>query len=165
MRTAPPRSTRLTGKSVSLCSKVTTSTPGSMVPSNTWRAPAGCCAEANAAQSRTVTPMTVSRTRACGFIWLRVYGGTPLRARTRFRSAEPEAGLLLIKRAGAPRSPQRIRISCYAAPNTTACAAFIKESRMKFANETNLDRKSGVPGLKMNCFECSHSIARPSLRV
>ena len=49
-------------------------------------------------------------------------------------------------RTGAPGSPQRIRISCYAAPNTTASAAFIKESRMKFANATNLDRKSGVRG-------------------
>ena len=36
---------------------------------------------------------------------------------------------------------------------------------MKFVDETNLDRKSGVPGRKMNCFECSHQIARPSLRV
>jgi hypothetical protein len=36
---------------------------------------------------------------------------------------------------------------------------------MKFVDETNLDRKSGVPGRKMNCFECSQSIARPSLRV
>ena len=32
----------------------------------------------------------------------------------------------------------------YAAPDTTACAAFSKESRMKLANATNLDRKSGV---------------------
>ncbi len=31
----------------------------------------------------------------------------------------------------------------YAAPDTTASAAFIKESRMKFVNATNLDRKSG----------------------
>jgi hypothetical protein len=37
-------------------------------------------------------------------------------------------------RTGAPRSPQRIRISCYAAVDTAACAAFIKESRMKFVN-------------------------------
>jgi hypothetical protein len=27
---------------------------------------------------------------------------------------------------------------------TTTCAAFSKESRMKFANATNLDRKSGA---------------------
>jgi hypothetical protein len=27
---------------------------------------------------------------------------------------------------------------------TPACAAFSKESRMEFANATNLDRKSGV---------------------
>ena len=38
----------------------------------------------------------------------------------------------------------RIRISCHGAPPTPACAAFIKESRMKFANASKLDRKSGV---------------------
>jgi hypothetical protein len=31
----------------------------------------------------------------------------------------------------------------YAALDTTACAAFIKESRMKFANANQLHRKSG----------------------
>jgi hypothetical protein len=31
----------------------------------------------------------------------------------------------------------------YAALDTTACAAFIKESRMNFANANNLNRKSG----------------------
>jgi hypothetical protein len=31
----------------------------------------------------------------------------------------------------------------YAALDTTACAAFIKESRMKFASATKLRRKSG----------------------
>jgi hypothetical protein len=31
----------------------------------------------------------------------------------------------------------------YAAPGTTGCAVFIKESRMKFANATQLHRKSG----------------------
>ncbi len=31
----------------------------------------------------------------------------------------------------------------YAAPDITACAAFSKESRMKFANANNLNRKSG----------------------
>jgi hypothetical protein len=35
------------------------------------------------------------------------------------------------------------RISCHAAMDMAACAAFRKESRMKFANATNLDRKSG----------------------
>ena len=40
--------------------------------------------------------------------------------------------------------PERTRISCHAVPETTACAAFIKESRMKFANATNTNRKSGV---------------------
>jgi hypothetical protein len=35
------------------------------------------------------------------------------------------------------------RISCLAALDTTTCAAFIKESRMKFADATELYRKSG----------------------
>jgi len=30
------------------------------------------------------------------------------------------------------------------APTTSACAAFVKESRMKFVNASKLDRKSGV---------------------
>jgi hypothetical protein len=37
----------------------------------------------------------------------------------------------------------RHRISCHAAQDTTKCAAFIKESRMKFVDATNLNRKSG----------------------
>jgi hypothetical protein len=40
--------------------------------------------------------------------------------------------------------PERTRISCRAALDTTTCAAFIKESRMKFADATKLYRKSGV---------------------
>jgi hypothetical protein len=32
----------------------------------------------------------------------------------------------------------------HGAPPTAACAAFIKESRMKFANAGKLNRKSGV---------------------
>jgi hypothetical protein len=40
--------------------------------------------------------------------------------------------------------PERTRISCHAALDRAACAAFRKESRMKFADATNLDRKSGV---------------------
>jgi hypothetical protein len=40
--------------------------------------------------------------------------------------------------------PERTRISCHAALDMASCAAFRKESRMKFANATNLDRKSGV---------------------
>jgi hypothetical protein len=40
--------------------------------------------------------------------------------------------------------PERTRISCYAASPATTCAAFGKESRMKFANATKFDRKSGV---------------------
>ena len=34
----------------------------------------------------------------------------------------------------------------HGAPPTPACAAFIKESRMKFASASKLDRKSGVRG-------------------
>jgi NAD-dependent dihydropyrimidine dehydrogenase PreA subunit len=34
----------------------------------------------------------------------------------------------------------------YAAPDTTACAAFIKESRMNFANANQLHRKFGEAG-------------------
>ena len=40
--------------------------------------------------------------------------------------------------------PERTRISCRTALETTACAAFSKESRMKFANAININRKSGV---------------------
>ena len=35
------------------------------------------------------------------------------------------------------------RISCLATPDTAARAAFIKESRMKFASATKINRKSG----------------------
>jgi hypothetical protein len=41
-------------------------------------------------------------------------------------------------------SRPRTRISCHAALETPACAAFSKESRMKSANATNTNRKSGV---------------------
>jgi hypothetical protein len=40
--------------------------------------------------------------------------------------------------------PERTRISYCAAPAVAACAAFLKESRMRFANATNPNRKSGV---------------------
>jgi hypothetical protein len=40
----------------------------------------------------------------------------------------------------------------------TACAAFRKESRMKFANATNLDRKSGVAEWSDCCFFPFHPI-------
>jgi hypothetical protein len=56
-------------------------------------------------------------------------------------------------RTGAPGSPQRTGFPASRRYPTAGCAAFIKESRMKFVDETNLDRKSGVPGQKMNCFE------------
>jgi hypothetical protein len=40
--------------------------------------------------------------------------------------------------------PERTRISYYASPDRTTCAAFFEESRMQFDNATNVDRKSGV---------------------
>jgi hypothetical protein len=40
--------------------------------------------------------------------------------------------------------PERTRISCHVALDMAACAAFVKESRMKIANATKLNRKSGV---------------------
>jgi hypothetical protein len=39
----------------------------------------------------------------------------------------------------------------YAAADTTACAAFIEESRMKFINASNLHRKSGGMGQPSLC--------------
>ena len=40
----------------------------------------------------------------------------------------------------------------YAAPDMSACAAFSKESRMKFANATKLHRKSGrSPSFFFSC--------------
>jgi hypothetical protein len=40
--------------------------------------------------------------------------------------------------------PERTRISCHSALDTAACAPFVKERRMMFANATNSYRKSGV---------------------
>jgi hypothetical protein len=40
--------------------------------------------------------------------------------------------------------PERTRISCHAAMDMAACAAFVKESRMEIANATKLNKKSGV---------------------
>jgi len=40
--------------------------------------------------------------------------------------------------------PERTRISCHATLGTATCAAFFKESRMKIANATKFNRKSGV---------------------
>ena len=58
--------------------------------------------------------------------------------RTTTGNAEYDAQIELSSR------PERTRISCLSALDTTTCAAFIKESRMKFAGTTNLYRKSGV---------------------
>jgi hypothetical protein len=40
--------------------------------------------------------------------------------------------------------PERTRISCHSALDMATCAALVKESRMKIANATKLNRKSGV---------------------
>jgi hypothetical protein len=54
--------------------------------------------------------------------------------------------------------PERTRISCHAAQDATKCAAFIKESRMKFASATNLYRKSGVAQWRdLRFFSYSHT--------
>ena len=45
----------------------------------------------------------------------------------------------------------------YAAPDTTACAAFSKESRMKFANANKLDRKSGESPPKLSASQSAKS--------
>ncbi len=51
-----------------------------------------------------------------------------------------------------PSRLERTRISCHVALETTGCAAFRKESRMKFANATNINRKSGVAeGRDLQC--------------
>jgi hypothetical protein len=41
------------------------------------------------------------------------------------------------------RKRRATRISCHGAPPTSACAAFITESRMEFANANKVYRKSG----------------------
>jgi hypothetical protein len=40
--------------------------------------------------------------------------------------------------------PKRTRISYFTALDTTTCAAFLNESRMKLTSATDHDRKSGV---------------------
>jgi hypothetical protein len=42
-----------------------------------------------------------------------------------------------------PQLRVRTRISCCAAPTIAACAAFLEETRMKFAKAIKPDRKSG----------------------
>jgi hypothetical protein len=49
--------------------------------------------------------------------------------------------------------PKRTRISCHAALDMTTRAAFFKESRMKFANATKLNRKSGVAQRRDLCVD------------
>ena len=40
-------------------------------------------------------------------------------------------------------APALLRISCTGRPQKSACAAFVKESRVKCANASKLHRKSG----------------------
>jgi hypothetical protein len=52
-----------------------------------------------------------------------------------------------VKRGGIPHLAKNERDTpnfLHAAPDMTECAAFIKESRMKFTSAYNLDRKSGI---------------------
>jgi len=49
--------------------------------------------------------------------------------------------------------PKRTRISCYAAPDKAACAPFFKERRIKFANATNFNRKSGAAQRRDLCVD------------
>jgi hypothetical protein len=54
--------------------------------------------------------------------------------------AQTELSSRLPRRAA---GPERTRISCHGALETTACAAFSKESRVNFTNATNTNRKYG----------------------
>jgi membrane protein required for colicin V production len=45
---------------------------------------------------------------------------------------------------------EALRISCHPPPERTACAALLEESRMKLANATNVDNKSGVQMAQLN---------------
>jgi len=56
---------------------------------------------------------------------------------------------LRVQRRGIPqlaKNERDTRISCTRAQETATCAAFIKESRMKFINANKLHRKSGGVG-------------------
>jgi hypothetical protein len=62
-----------------------------------------------------------------------------------FRQSEAERRDLRFRRPFVEMfSTERTRISCHAALDMATCAAFVKESRMKIANATGLNRKSGV---------------------
>jgi hypothetical protein len=83
--------------------------------------------------------------------WQRLNSTFPSDSR-RVRTACISQILLLSEALRDPGSPQRTRVSGYAAPDRTARAAFFKQSRMEFDNAINLDRKSGVPGKMMIYF-------------
>jgi hypothetical protein len=60
------------------------------------------------------------------------------------KSGEAEGSAVPRTLLGNVFSTERTRISCHAALDMATCAAFVKESRMKIANATKLNRKSGV---------------------
>jgi hypothetical protein len=57
----------------------------------------------------------------------------------RDRKREPSNSYVPLSETNGTLAPDFL----YAALDTTACAAFIKESRMNFANASQLHRKSG----------------------
>ena len=74
-------------------------------------------------------------------------------------------------RGFAPSSSAHVRwgdrISCYAAPDTAACAAFIKESRIECNNATNFNRKSGERGAPVHYknISCQDRVTRLRKKV
>src|SRR5271170_939331 len=71
---------------------------------------------------------------------------TPNRHKTRL--PKKHDGCPRFAKAYLGRKRWATRISCHGAPPTPTCAAFVKESRMKFANANKLVRKSwGSPPL------------------
>jgi hypothetical protein len=84
-------------------------------------------------------------------MWLRsrAYGSGGKKVQTRDKET---AGLSTTLRSGRDDNSSlykqichldRTRISCHAALDMAACAAFVKESRMKCANAIKFHRKSG----------------------
>jgi hypothetical protein len=92
------------------------------------RSPFRCCLSRPAKSKNEKNPSPASRT---------------MRSDLRFRGPLLETRNTTTQTKLSSR-PERTRISCRAALETTACAAFSKESRMKFANAININRKSGA---------------------
>jgi hypothetical protein len=72
------------------------------------------------------------------------YAPVGMTHRLRVKCQKTARGMVLNCPTDLSSRPKRTRISCLAALDTTTCAAFIKESRMRFADATELYRKSGV---------------------